>query len=78
LVTSLGNVIWANVTVSPHRALTRGGGFSAIVVSIGQKSPHITEPNELVAEVHDRMPALLKPEQFEAWLSREMTAKDPA
>ena len=28
----------------------------------------ITEPNRFVAEVHDRMPALLGPEQFDAWL----------
>ena len=32
----------------------------------------ITEPNDFVAEVHDRMPVLLKPEQFEHWLSGEM------
>ena len=29
----------------------------------------ITEPNEFVAKVHDRMPALLAPNQFEPWLS---------
>ena len=28
----------------------------------------ITEPNRLVAEVHDRILALLRPEQFDAWL----------
>jgi putative SOS response-associated peptidase YedK len=27
----------------------------------------ITEPNRYVAEVHDRMPVILKPEQFDAW-----------
>jgi putative SOS response-associated peptidase YedK len=32
----------------------------------------ITEPNAFVAEVHDRMPVLLKPEQFEPWLSGTM------
>jgi putative SOS response-associated peptidase YedK len=36
----------------------------------------ITEPNDFVAEVHDRMPTLLKPDQFDSWLSGEMTAKD--
>jgi putative SOS response-associated peptidase YedK len=36
----------------------------------------ITEPNDFVAETHDRMPALLKPDQFDAWLSGEMAAKD--
>jgi putative SOS response-associated peptidase YedK len=32
----------------------------------------IAEPNDFVAEVHDRMPVLLKPEQFEHWLSGDM------
>ncbi|HTV31217.1 MAG TPA: SOS response-associated peptidase [Xanthobacteraceae bacterium] len=31
----------------------------------------ITEPNEFVAEVHDRMPALLSEDQFQPWLSGE-------
>jgi putative SOS response-associated peptidase YedK len=31
----------------------------------------ITEPNEFVAEVHDRMPVLLTEEQFDPWLSGE-------
>jgi putative SOS response-associated peptidase YedK len=31
----------------------------------------ITEPNEFVAEVHDRMPVLLTEQQFEPWLSGE-------
>jgi putative SOS response-associated peptidase YedK len=29
----------------------------------------ITEPNEFVAEVHDRMPVLLREGQFDLWLS---------
>jgi putative SOS response-associated peptidase YedK len=29
----------------------------------------ITEPNKFVAKVHVRMPVLLKPDQFEPWLS---------
>jgi putative SOS response-associated peptidase YedK len=29
----------------------------------------ITEPNEFVAEVHDRMPVLLTERDFEPWLS---------
>jgi putative SOS response-associated peptidase YedK len=28
----------------------------------------ITEPNAFVAEVHDRMPVLLQPDQFDGWL----------
>jgi putative SOS response-associated peptidase YedK len=31
----------------------------------------ITEPNNFVAEVHDRMPVILEPSQFDAWLSGE-------
>jgi len=29
----------------------------------------ITEPNKFVADVHDRMPVLLQPKQFDGWLS---------
>ena len=29
----------------------------------------ITEPNKVAAKVHDRMPVLLSPDQFEPWLS---------
>jgi putative SOS response-associated peptidase YedK len=31
----------------------------------------ITSPNELVAQVHDRMPVILEAKHFEAWLSGE-------
>jgi putative SOS response-associated peptidase YedK len=33
----------------------------------------ITEPNELVAEVHDRMPVILQPNHFDHWLSGNMS-----
>jgi putative SOS response-associated peptidase YedK len=36
----------------------------------------ITEPNDFVAEVHDRMPVLLKPDQFEHWLSGVVGVED--
>jgi putative SOS response-associated peptidase YedK len=36
----------------------------------------ITEPSEFVAEVHDRMPVLLAPEQFEHWLSGNMGVEE--
>jgi putative SOS response-associated peptidase YedK len=36
----------------------------------------ITKPNEFVAEVHDRMPLLLKPDQFEHWLSGNMHVEE--
>jgi putative SOS response-associated peptidase YedK len=32
----------------------------------------ITEPNEFVAEVHDRMPVLLTEQQFDPWLTGEV------
>lgn len=36
----------------------------------------ITEPNEFVTEVHDRMPVLLMPEQFDRWLSGDMGVEE--
>jgi putative SOS response-associated peptidase YedK len=36
----------------------------------------ITEPNEFVAEVHDRMPVLLRPDQFDHWLNGDMTVEE--
>ena len=36
----------------------------------------ITKPNDFVAEVHDRMPVLLMPEQFEHWLSGDMGVEE--
>lgn len=36
----------------------------------------ITEPNALVAEAHDRMPVLLQPDQFDHWLSGDMTVEE--
>jgi len=36
----------------------------------------ITGPNDFVAGVHDRMPVLLMPEQFDHWLSGAMGAED--
>jgi putative SOS response-associated peptidase YedK len=34
--------------------------------------PFSAEPNRFVADVHDRMPVILKPEQFDAWLDGSM------
>jgi len=31
----------------------------------------ITEPNDFVRELHDRMPVILEPDQFEPWLTGE-------
>jgi putative SOS response-associated peptidase YedK len=35
----------------------------------------VTEPNELAAEIHDRMPVFLTSEQFVPWLSGEAGAE---
>lgn len=35
-----------------------------------------TTPNELVADIHDRMPVILRPEDEAVWLNREL--RDPA
>lgn len=32
-----------------------------------------TEPNALVAEIHDRMPAIIRPENYAAWLDPSLT-----
>jgi putative SOS response-associated peptidase YedK len=34
----------------------------------------ISDPNDFVGEVHDRMPVLLLPDHFDHWLSRNMGA----
>ena len=36
----------------------------------------ICEPNEFVAQAHDRMPVLLQPEQFDHWLSGDMGVEE--
>ena len=36
----------------------------------------ITTPNEFVGEVHDRMPVLLQPDQFDHWLCGTMTVAE--
>ncbi len=35
-----------------------------------------TTPNELMSEIHDRMPVILSPNDFAKWLSREVLGKD--
>ena len=35
----------------------------------------VGEPNELAAEIHDRMPVLLMKDQFAAWLNGEAGAE---
>lgn len=35
-----------------------------------------TTPNDLTAEIHDRMPVILQPEQYDAWLDRSQQDAD--
>jgi putative SOS response-associated peptidase YedK len=36
-----------------------------------------TEANELTAPMHDRMPAILEPRDYERWLRRDDAARPP-
>ena len=36
-----------------------------------------TEPNELVEEIHNRMPVILHPEDYEMWLDPDFDEKEP-
>lgn len=36
-----------------------------------------TDPNELTAQVHTRMPVILRPSDYDRWLSREVTTQPP-
>lgn len=46
----------------------------------GQEVPHTviitTEPNELVADVHNRMPAMFDPEEGKKWLNPDISPED--
>lgn len=37
-----------------------------------------TEPNELMRSIHNRMPVILKPEDYQRWLDRELPALSAA
>src|SRR5690349_10694634 len=43
---------------------------------LGMSTIVIREPNELVAPIHNRMPVILRPENYEIWLGEKPT--DPA
>ncbi|CAN5676133.1 hypothetical protein BH24ACT20_BH24ACT20_17960 [soil metagenome] len=36
-----------------------------------------TEANKLVGEIHDRMPVILHPEDYDLWLDPDFNEKDP-
>lgn len=69
---------------TPMRIKLKSGGLFAMAGLWEQwKSPDghsifscsviTTEPNELVGEIHDRMPVILKPEDEKIWLDRTIT-----
>jgi putative SOS response-associated peptidase YedK len=37
----------------------------------------MTDANELVAEIHDRMPVILAPEDYDRWLGRDALGPSP-
>src|SRR5262247_3376084 len=51
------------------RSLLRANGFALL-----QLSP--TDANELVAEIHDRMPVILAPGDYARWLGEEPDPRD--
>ena len=66
-------------TKQPYRMTMKSGepfGFAGLWETWDKGEAPITtctiitgEPNELVATIHDRMPVILPPEQYEPWLS---------
>jgi putative SOS response-associated peptidase YedK len=70
----------------PHRIVLRSGGiFSMAALYESWTAPDgrkvssfaivTTEPNLLMADIHDRMPVILRPEDEALWLNREV--QDP-
>jgi hypothetical protein len=53
-----------------NKTRTRSQGRAARLLPL--RPGQVTEPNKFVSEIHDRMPMLLKPEQFEPWLLGEI------
>ena len=59
----------ATVIPSPSRGCGTNGRTRAAGETIKSATMVITEPNDFVRELHDRMPVILEPDQFEPWLS---------
>lgn len=67
----------------PYHLRLRGGGLFAVAgictgdPALGEEPGTValltTRPNELVGVLHDRMPAILAPEDEARWLDRELT-----
>jgi putative SOS response-associated peptidase YedK len=68
-------------------SLTRPGPFAIAGIWDASKSPEgdwlqsfsmiVTDPNEAVEPFHDRMPVILRPNEYDRWLSRDDTAPLP-
>ena len=52
--------------------MSQAGVTASVVIALTSRRFCLEVPNEFVAEVHDRMPVLLKPDQFEHWLGGDM------
>ncbi len=52
--------------VTAHRLPLRVSGPNGVTDQLAKLSGHA---NRFVAKLHDRMPVILEPEQFEAWLT---------
>jgi putative SOS response-associated peptidase YedK len=90
LVPSDGFYEWkkeAGGTKRPHRIVLRGGGLFSMAAlyetwtapdgrKVSSFSIVTTEPNPLMAGIHDRMPVILRPEDEALWLDRQV--QDPA
>ena len=50
--------------------------WSAVTRRIESCSIITTEPNELMATIHDRMPVILEPQEYDLWLDPEFDSRD--
>src|SRR6266566_3791802 len=48
-------------------------GSNTVPLSIASMVCVSTKPNSLVADVHDRMPVMLRPEDYDLWLNPGIT-----
>jgi putative SOS response-associated peptidase YedK len=64
LFTNRGGGFWLAGLCAPAEDARPAAAFECVVVTV--------EPNELVADVHDRMPAMLTTEQVDAWLGDDL------
>jgi putative SOS response-associated peptidase YedK len=68
------------IAMKDREPFMMAGLFSVWKNAAGEEFPTYTiittTANELLAEIHDRMPVILDPKDFTAWLNREMNDID--